>query len=116
MRSEICSSIVDLGHCGVQEADSEWGEGQIAYECPQTGHLVSLSSLPDCLLVLGIFALEGIGHEVLVDEDLGVESVFLLEGLDVDILALRLDAGGRHCCLYALFLYALFRMSEKVWV
>jgi len=46
--------------------------------------------------MLSVFTLEGIGHQVFVDEDLGVESVLLLELLDFDIVTFRLDPSRRH--------------------
>jgi hypothetical protein len=46
--------------------------------------------------VLGILTLEGIDHQVLVDEDLGVESVLLLQLLDLDIVTFWLDTSRRH--------------------
>ena len=47
---------------------------------------MGLDSLPESLIVLGIFALKGIDHQVLVNENLGVESVLLLQLLDLDIV------------------------------
>lgn len=66
------------------------------YESPHASHLVALDGLANGLLVFGIFTLEGVAHEILVDQDIGVESVLLLEGLHFDIIALRFDAGRRH--------------------
>jgi hypothetical protein len=70
--------------------------GEAHDEGPEASHLVAQNCLPDSLLVLGVFTLEGIGHQVLVDEDLRVESVLFLELLDFDIVALWLDPGRRH--------------------
>jgi hypothetical protein len=70
--------------------------GEAHAEGPEASHLVAHNRLPDSLLVLGVFTLEGVGHQVLVDEDLRVESILLLELLDFDIVALWLDPGRRH--------------------
>lgn len=82
--------------------DLELSEGRIYIhgeahnKGPEASHLVTLDGLPDSLAVLGVFALESIAHQVLVDENLGVESIFLLELLDFDIAVLWLDPGRRH--------------------
>ena len=53
--------------------------------------------LPYCLVVFGVFTLEGIGHEILVDKNLRMKGIFLLELLDVDIVLFRrLNPGRRH--------------------
>ena len=70
--------------------------GEAHGEGPEASHLVGLDSLPESLAVLGIFTLEGIGHQVLVDEDLRVESILLFELLDLDIVVFGLDPGRRH--------------------
>jgi hypothetical protein len=70
--------------------------GETHDEGPEAGHLVGLDCLPESLAVLGVFTLKGIDHQVLVDEDLGVESVFLLQLLDFDIVTLWLDPSRRH--------------------
>jgi hypothetical protein len=64
--------------------------GEAHAEGPEASHLVAHNRL------LGVFTLEGVGHQVLVDEDLRVESILLLELLDFDIVALWLDPGRRH--------------------
>jgi hypothetical protein len=57
---------------------------------------VAHNRLPDSLLVLGVLTLESIGHQVLVDEDLRVESVLVFELLDLDIVTFWLDPGRRN--------------------
>jgi hypothetical protein len=58
---------------------------------------VTLDGLPQGLLVLRILALEGISHQILVDEDLRVEGDLFLELLlDFDIVLLGLDPSRRH--------------------
>jgi hypothetical protein len=64
---------------------------------------VAYNSLPYCLVVLGVFTLEGICHQILVDKDLRMEGVLLLELLNIDIIMLRgLDPGRRHRCGWVL--------------
>lgn len=70
--------------------------GETHDKSPKTSHLVALDGLPQSLAVLGVFTLESIGHQVLVDEDFRVESVLLFELLDADIVVLCLDPGRRH--------------------
>jgi len=73
-----------------------YSHGETHDKGPEASHLVGLDSLPESLAVLGILTLEGIEHQVLVDEDLGVESVLLLQLFDADIVALWLDPSRRH--------------------
>ena len=77
-------------------ARGKYIHGETHDKGPEASHLVGLDSLPESLIVLGIFALKGIDHQVLVNENLGVESVLLLQLLDLDIVTLGLDAGRRH--------------------
>jgi len=49
-----------------------------------------------------VLALESIRHQILVNEDLGMESILLLELLDVDIVMLRgINARRRHFLLFS---------------
>jgi hypothetical protein len=70
--------------------------GETHDEGPEASHLVGLDCLPQGLIMFSVFTLEGIGHQVLVDKDLGVESVFLFQLLDFDIVTLWLDPSRRH--------------------
>jgi len=56
---------------------------------PHTGHGIVLGGLPDTHLVLAVLAMEGIAHQVLVNQDLGLVDILLSELVDVDFL-------GRH--------------------
>jgi hypothetical protein len=88
--------------------------GKAHDKSPEASHLVAHNCLPDSLLVLGVLTLEGIGHQVLVDEDLRVESVLLLELLDFDIVAFWLDPGRRHLDMCVNGLYVV--LSSRVCV
>jgi hypothetical protein len=77
-------------------ADGKRIHGETHDKGPEASHLVSLDCLPESLTVLGVFTLEGIDHQVFVDENLGVESVLLLQLLDFDIVTLWLDPSRRH--------------------
>ena len=69
----------------------EYLHGETHDKGPEASHLVGLHCLPESLAVLGILTLKGIEHQVLVDENLRVESVLLLQLLDFDIVTFWLD-------------------------
>jgi hypothetical protein len=81
---------------------------------PEASHLVAHNCLADSLL--GVLALKGIGHQVLVDEGLRVESILFLELLDFDIVALWLDSSRRHLvvCINGSSVLVLFMCVSMV--
>lgn len=63
------------GPRGLGPGDRERGpthDGEAHDEGPEAGPRVALRRLPDGLLVLAVLAVEGIGHEVLVGQDVGL--------------------------------------------
>ena len=100
-------------------ARGKYIHGETHDKGPEASHLVGLDSLPESLIVLGIFALKGIDHQVLVNENLGVESVLLLQLLDLDIVTLWLDPSRRHLavCVNGLCVMVMFCLCvPMVWM
>ena len=92
----------------------EYLHGETHDKGPEASHLVGLDCLPESLAVLGILALEGIEHQVLVDEDFGVESVLFLQLLDFDIVTLWLDPSRRHLAVCVNGLCVMVMVSLRV--
>jgi len=62
--------------------------GEAHDECPHTSPGVLLRGRPEALLVLAVFTIDGIVHEVRIGQDLGVE--LEVAGLILAVDALRL--------------------------
>ena len=61
--------------------------GEAHDEPPKASHGVALDRLPHSHLMLAILAIKSTVHEIRVDQDLGMINIFLLEVLNVDLIA-----------------------------
>ena len=64
----------------------ETHNGEAEDEGPETSHRVEPHGLQDAHLMLAVLAIEGIGHKILVDQDLGVVDVVLLQVRSMDVV------------------------------
>ena len=60
-------------------------DGEAEDEGPHAGHGMALDRLPQAHLMLVVLATVGLGHEVRVDQDLGMTNALLLEVLHLDM-------------------------------